>query len=98
MLFSLRLVSLIEAVSYLLLIGVAMPLKYLAGLPLMVQIMGMAHGALFVLLIVLLVLAGFVTAWPKSRLLTLALASLVPVVPFLLDRRVRTWIEQSQQS
>ena len=61
MLFCLRSISLIEAVSYLLLIGVAMPLKYLAGMPLMVQIMGMAHGALFVLLIVLLVLAGFVT-------------------------------------
>lgn len=75
-----------------------MPLKYLAGMPLMVQIMGMAHGALFVLLIVLLVLAGFVTAWPKSRLWALAFASLVPIVPFLLDRRVRTWIEASQES
>lgn len=75
-----------------------MPLKYLAGMPLMVQVMGMTHGALFVLLVALLLLAGFVTAWPKSRLWTLAFASLVPVVPFLLDRRVRIWVQESRSS
>jgi len=45
----LRRVGQIEAVSFLLLIGVAMPLKYLAGQPLAVKIVGWAHGVLFVI-------------------------------------------------
>jgi integral membrane protein len=92
----LRLASLTEAVSYLLLMGIAMPLKYAWGMPLAVQIMGMIHGVLFLILIWLLVRTGFESTWPKSRLWLLALASLVPLVPFFLDRRVRGWIAATE--
>jgi hypothetical protein len=44
----LRKISLAEGISYLLLLGIAMPLKYWAGLPLAVKIVGSIHGALFV--------------------------------------------------
>ena len=44
-----------EGISYLLLLFVAMPLKYMAGLPSAVRIVGMAHGVLFVLFCILLV-------------------------------------------
>jgi integral membrane protein len=46
----LRHAALAEAVSYLLLLGVAMPLKYLAGQPRAVSIVGMIHGVLFLVL------------------------------------------------
>ena len=44
-----RLISLVEGVSFLLLLGVAMPLKYLAGIPEVVTVVGAAHGVLFIL-------------------------------------------------
>ena len=45
----LRRVALAEAVSYLILVAIAMPLKYLADQPLAVRYVGMAHGVLFIL-------------------------------------------------
>ncbi|MFT4514361.1 MAG: integral membrane protein [Planctomycetota bacterium] len=92
----LRATSLTEATSYLLLLAVAMPLKYMAGIALPVQAIGMIHGVLFLILIWLLVRAGFESSWPKSRLWLLALASLVPLMPYFLDRKVRGWIAESQ--
>ena len=44
----LRAVGMVEAVSFLLLLGVAMPLKYFAGMPLAVKIAGWIHGLLFI--------------------------------------------------
>ena len=89
-------ISLVEAVSYLLLVFVAMPLKYMLGFGLAVSVVGMIHGVLFVVLLGQLVLAGFLTSWPKSRLWLLALASVVPFMPFFLDRKMRAWMAESQ--
>ena len=50
-LYRLRLVGGLEGISYLLLLGVAMPLKYLAGMPAMVQVAGWIHGLLFTLFV-----------------------------------------------
>ena len=47
---ALRTLAIIEGVSTLVLFGIAMPLKYFAGLPLAVRIVGSLHGALFVAL------------------------------------------------
>ena len=44
----LRIIGLIEGVSFLVLLGIAMPLKYLAGMPRAVSAVGMAHGVLFI--------------------------------------------------
>lgn len=96
MLSRLRMTSLTEATSYMLLLLVAMPLKYMGGIALGVQVLGMIHGVLFLILIWLLVRAWFETSWPKSRIWLLALASLVPLLPYFLDRRVRGWIAESQ--
>ncbi|MEC9073494.1 MAG: DUF3817 domain-containing protein, partial [Myxococcota bacterium] len=50
----LRLIGWIEGTSYLLLVGVAMPLKYLAGQPMAVKITGWIHGLLFMLFCLIL--------------------------------------------
>src|SRR5687767_2437690 len=64
----LRLVGLSEGVSFLLLLGVAMPLKYIAGLPIFVKVVGWVHGGLFVLFCVALVHAATKRRWPLLRL------------------------------
>jgi len=93
----LRITSLTEAVSYLLLMAVAMPLKYIWGMPLAVQVIGMIHGVLFLMLLWFIVRANYETPWPRSRLWLLAFASLVPLMPFFLDRKVRAWIGETQE-
>lgn len=86
-----RILSLTEAVSYLLLLGVAMPLKYAAGLPKAVSIVGALHGALFIVLCVALLRAMLGARWPWTRAALVLAASFVPLVPFWLDRRMRGW-------
>jgi integral membrane protein len=88
----LRTVGKLEGSSFLLLLGVAMPLKYLAGLPLAVKIMGMVHGILFVVFALALVQAKLVSRWPIGRALLLMGAAVLPFGPFVADR----WLRQEQ--
>jgi len=88
----LRRASLVEAVSYLLLLGIAMPLKYVWDMPLAVKVCGMLHGVLFLVLCWFLMRSHIHRGWPLRRQLLIFVASLVPLWPFLLDRRVREWI------
>ena len=77
-----------EGMSFLLLLFIAMPLKYMAGMPLAVSIVGSAHGFLFVAY----VLAAMYMAWRFRwgfKVLTLAvMASVIPFGPFILEKRV----------
>ena len=72
-----------------LLLGVAMPLKYLAGLPLAVKLVGWAHGALFVLLALLTLHALLRRTLPFLEACGVGIASLLPFGPFLIDRRLK---------
>ncbi len=87
----LRHVALAEAVSYLLLLGVAMPLKYLAGQPLAVRVIGLVHGVLFLALCWALWGVFRKAGWPATRCLLVLAVSFVPVLPFYFDRRMRRW-------
>jgi integral membrane protein len=84
-----RTVALAEGLSFLTLLFVAMPLKYLADLPLAVRIVGMAHGVLFVLYVLALAEAASDRRWPLTRVLAAFGASLVPFGNFLLERSLR---------
>jgi integral membrane protein len=55
----------------------------------------MLHGVLFLLVVWLLLRAHFEHRWPMRRVALMFVASLVPVWPFLLDRRVRQWIAET---
>lgn len=87
----LRQVALAEGVSYLLLLGVAMPLKYLANMPLAVKVVGWAHGVLFVGFCLLLLQTLMTTRWSFIRAAVVFVASLLPFAPFFLDGRMREW-------
>jgi integral membrane protein len=76
-----------EGASFLLLLFVAMPLKYLLGLPQAVRVVGMAHGVLF-LLYALLVFEALGSGRFNLRTAALAmLASVLPFGPFVFERR-----------
>lgn len=91
----LRHVGLIEAISFLVLLGIAMPLKYALGMPLPVRIVGSVHGGLFVLFCFALWRVLMNTSWPLSRAALVFVASLVPFAPFIIDRRMRAWAEEA---
>jgi integral membrane protein len=84
----LRRLAIVEGISTLVLFCVAMPLKYFAGMPLAVRIVGSIHGFLFVALVLMLLVA--VRKVPISWRLALAgiVAAIVPGGPFLLDRHL----------
>ena len=85
----LRVVAFIEGCSYLLLLGVAMPLKYFADLPLAVKIVGSIHGGLFILFCAALLQAMTVARWSISRAGLVFASSLVPFGTFLIDGRLK---------
>jgi integral membrane protein len=91
----LRLVGKIEGVSYLLLLGIAMPLKYYAGIPEAVKLVGWLHGALFVAFCLSLMQVWTEHGWPWSRCAMVFIASLVPFGPFLIDGRFAAWIDEN---
>jgi integral membrane protein len=65
-----------------------MPLKYLAGMPLAVRVVGALHGALFVCLVVLTLRAMRLRSKRFSWGLRIAIASIVPFATFALDREL----------
>lgn len=77
--------GLIEGLSLLLLISVAMPLKYLAGNPLPVRIGGMLHGLLFVAYVGVLLLTARQRRWPLTTILIGVVVSTLPFGFWLSD-------------
>lgn len=86
---TLRLFTYLEGLSYLLLLLVAMPLKYGFGLPLAVRIAGGVHGVLFVAFALGLYQNQLEYRWPKRFTFSLLAASLIPGSLFWLDRKIR---------
>ncbi|AUX48387.1 membrane protein [Sorangium cellulosum] len=84
-----RLVAILEGLSYLALLFIAMPLKYLAGLPFAVRVVGSAHGILFVLFLAALLRAAAKHRWPLTRSLLAFVSSLVPFGTFVFDRSLQ---------
>jgi integral membrane protein len=86
---TLRAVGLAEGISYVLLLGVAMPLKYLAGMPLAVRIVGMIHGILFIVFCGVLYRVFTEIGWSKTKTAGVFVASLVPFGTIAIDPMLR---------
>ena len=84
-----RKVAIAEGISYLLLLFIAMPLKYFADMPLAVKYTGWAHGLLFVLYGALLILAWYEQKWKFGKVVLIFLASLLPFMPFVVDKKLK---------
>lgn len=85
----LRLYAFLEGLSLLLLVGIAMPLKYLLALPMAVRVAGSVHGLLFLLFVSALVRVTGERRWAPRRYLTVFGASLVPGGTFFMDRSLK---------
>jgi integral membrane protein len=86
---NLRILGNIEGISYLLLLGVAMPLKYSFGFPEAVKIVGMAHGLLFIAYCLLLAVCMKKFTWKLGFGIYLFIATLIPFGTFVTDRKLR---------
>lgn len=84
-----RQVAVLEGISYLLLLFIAMPLKYMADMPEAVKYIGWAHGVLFVLYALLLVQCWQNYRWSFSKAAFIFVASLLPFAPFVVDRKLK---------
>jgi integral membrane protein len=82
-------IAIIEAISYLLLLGFGMPMKYWGNDPSWVKLFGRIHGGLVFAFIALLIACWVKYKWTYERAILLFLASLLPIVPFILDRKLR---------
>jgi integral membrane protein len=85
----LRYTGIAEGISFLLLLGVAMPLKYMAGIPEAVKYTGWAHGILFMAYIILALRVQPVLKWSLWETFIVLGASLVPFGPFLLEPKLK---------
>lgn len=86
---TLRILGNIEGISYLLLLGVAMPMKYYFEMPMAVKIVGMAHGVLFVAYCLLLTACMKKFNWTLKFGTYLFIATLIPFGTFVTDRKLR---------
>ena len=82
-----RVISLLEALSFVILLLVAMPIKYFLGNPELVRIVGMAHGILFVLYIISALLFKNKLNWSNQVLVVVILCSIIPLGPLYVDRK-----------
>lgn len=85
----LRLISFLEGISLLLLVGIAVPMKYFANDPRLVQSIGPVHGFLFLAFIVLIASVSFQYKWRiKDTILLVLIASFVPFGTFYVDKKI----------
>lgn len=82
-----RIISFLEGVSYLLLLLIAVPIKYFQGDASYVKILGMPHGILFMLYIVLAIVLTKQMKWNLKSLGIVLLASILPFGTFYVDKK-----------
>lgn len=83
-----RIIALMEGISFLVLLGIAMPLKYMAGLPIAVRITGSLHGLLFILFVFYLFQVRLDLKWDIKKTALAFIASLLPFGTFVLDSKL----------
>ena len=80
-----RLIAFLEGVSYILLLFIATPIKYLSDNPQYVKILGMPHGLLFIAYIIIAILISKKMQWSNSILAKVLLASIIPFGTFYVE-------------
>ena len=86
---SLRVVGFLEGISFLLLIFIAMPLKYIWDNPILVKYVGMGHGVLFIAFLVVLFVVCEKQKWSLKMFLLGLIASILTFGPFVFDHKLK---------
>src|SRR5262245_51602271 len=89
-----RVIAIAEGISFLVLLFIAMPLKYFADMPMAVKVVGWIHGLLFIWYWVRAVPLFTKLKWPVDRIVGLGFASILPFGTFVMERR---WLRPTQQ-
>lgn len=82
-----RIISILEGISFLLILGVTMPLKYYFENPAPNKFIGMAHGVLFVLYVMMAFSLQKQNNWNNKTLALILACSIIPFGTFWMDRR-----------
>lgn len=82
-----RLVAFLEGVSYILLLFIATPVKYLYEEPQYVKLLGMPHGLLFITYLIIAFLFKPEANWSKNQFFSVVVASIIPFGTFYIDRK-----------
>lgn len=83
-----RITAFLEGISFILILAVSMPLKYYYDMPEPNQVIGMAHGLLFVLYCFQALALTIENKWPFKALFVLFIASILPFGTFYFVPRV----------
>ncbi|SDY36286.1 integral membrane protein [Acinetobacter kyonggiensis] len=86
---TLRVVGFLEGLSFLLLLFIAMPMKYMFDNPILVKYVGMGHGVLFILFLIVLFTVCEKQKWSITIFLMGLAASILPFGPFVFDRKLK---------
>ena len=81
-----RIIAFLEGVSYILLLGIATPIKYFSNDPQYVKMLGMPHGLLFVAYVAFAFVLRTDFKWNNKQFGTVLLASIIPFGTFYIDR------------
>lgn len=82
-----RVISFLEGVSFLLLLFIATPIKYLAGNDSFVKMLGMPHGILFLVYVVLAIMLKYELKWKAKTTWIVLIASVIPFGTFYIDKK-----------
>jgi len=86
----LRLLAVIEGISLLALLFIAMPLKYYYAMPEAVSVVGMTHGLLFMAFVAFCLWVSQQKQWTDRFFMLVILSSIIPFATFAMDRKLRT--------
>ena len=84
-----RNIAVAEGWSYLILLFIAMPLKYLAHIQIVIKIVGWLHGILFITYCITLLLVMIKLKWSLLKSSIAFIASFIPFGTFVLDKKIK---------
>ena len=82
-----RIIAFLEGVSYILLLFIAVPIKYSLGDSTYVKLLGMPHGILFVAYLLFAIIIKNNEKWNKTELFIILICSIVPFGTFYIDKK-----------
>lgn len=88
---TLRVIGLLEGISFLLLLFIAMPMKYMLDNPILVKYVGMGHGVLFILFLIVLFTVCERQKWSITMFILGLIASILPFGTFVFDRKLKNF-------
>jgi integral membrane protein len=88
----LKIINTIEGISFVILLFIAMPLKYIGGILIATTIVGMLHGVLFIILILMLANTAIECKFKIKLSLIVFFSSIIPFGTFYSNKKLNEFI------